>query len=106
MSDTAGGTPGKNSRLTYGAFRGYTLGTVLMFDGPEADLATGGVYTKPGLKYIEWLGNQEANPFMARAASYTLDWAKALGLLRWQEESRVVVTEAKWVMNRYDPGPR
>ena len=90
--------PAQNTRMQFGAFKEYTLGTILMFDEAESIKASDGAYRKPGLDYVRWLAeSNQANKYMERAAYATLSWAEQLNLLRFEE--RTVVTK-EWRIAR------
>lgn len=61
--------------LTFGKFKGCTLGELETMTADEAEAYKPG--NGPGIKYIEWLSKNEQNAFMAKRAKAILDDRKA-----------------------------
>lgn len=72
---SGGADEARNMVLNFGAFKGMTLGDVLVMSGDEVKAYTTGKRTTPGIDYLKWLAankDPKAN-FAATRAKVVLD---------------------------------
>jgi hypothetical protein len=69
------GEDAKSLVLNFGAFRGMTIGDVLLMTADETKAYTGGKYLRTGLDYIKWMATNKdpKGAFAAKRAKVALD---------------------------------
>lgn len=73
--------------LTFGKFKGYTLGQVLIMTAREAQRVTNNGYQRSGKRYVQWMAQQYSTSPAFRAARVLMgteeskDTGELVGLL-------------------------